>query len=411
MPPKKIIIIGGGAAGLMAAGQAATGGANVYLFEKKNDCGKKLRITGKGRCNLSNNCTVKEFITQFGKNGKFLYQSFAKFFNQDLIKFFNDLGVETAVERGGRIFPASEKAEDITEALIKWAKNKNVKFRNLTPVSKILIKNNSAIGVQVENKNYYADAVILCTGGLSYPATGSTGDGYEILESLGHTIKKTRPALVPLITEGNTAKNLQGLALKNVNLKLMIDGKTKKKIFGEMLFTHYGLSGPIVLTISKEAVDALDEKHEVKIIIDLKPALSNEQLENRLLRDFKEHSNQKFKSVLKNLLPAKLIPVCVYQTKIDPDKIINQIKSRERRALLFWLKNFQFEISGHRTFKEAIITAGGVNLKEINPKTMESKLIKNLFIAGELLDLDGNTGGYNLQAAFSTGWLAGKSSI
>ncbi|RKX17250.1 MAG: hypothetical protein DRP35_11240 [Candidatus Zixiibacteriota bacterium] len=275
----------------------------------------------------------------------------------------------------------------------------------------MLIKDNSVIGVQIENKKFYSDAVIICTGGMSYPATGSTGDGYKLLESIGHRIEKTRPALVPLITKGDTAKNLQGLSLKNVNLKLIINSKLKREIFGEMLFTHYGLSGPIVLTISKDAVDALDKKYNVKITIDLKPALSNEQLGNRLLREFKQHGNQQYKSILKNLLPAKLIPVCVYQTSIDADKKVNQIKSAERKIILSWLKNFQFEVLGHRTYKEAIITAGGVSLKEINPKTMESKLINNLFIAGELLDLDGNTGGYNLQSAFSTGWLAGNASI
>ncbi len=393
----------------MAAGQAAIHGASVTILEKKSRCGRKLRITGKGRCNLSNDSSLPEFINQFGRNGKFLHQAFSKFFNQDLVKFFEKQGVPTNIERGQRIFPKSELAEDVVDALIKWVLKKNVKIIPNSQCTSLLVEDNIIKGVKTKDRSYPADKVILCAGGASYPATGSTGDGYKILQNFGHKIVPIRPALVPIETSGDTAQRLQGLSLKNVSLKLLIDNKKKNEIFGEMLFTHFGLSGPIILTISRQIVDALSENKTVTLSFDLKSALDNKKLENRLLNEFKENNRQQFKSILKNLLPNKLIQICIDQTKIAGDKIAHQITSEERKRLRLWFKDFRFEVTGFRSFNEAIITAGGVNLKEINPRTMESKIIKNLFIAGEILDLDGNTGGYNLQAAFSTGYLAGIS--
>ena len=408
MAKKKIIIIGGGAAGLMAAGLAADNGADVTILEKKERPGRKVLISGKGRCNITNIAEIKDFIARFGPNGKFLRQAFARFFTDELIELLNELGVATVVERGGRVFPVSNEAKEIVDALTRWAKAKGARIITNTPVKNIIIENDRAIGVETET-TYPADAVIIATGGKSYPATGSTGDGYQFAKSAGHTIIPPRPALVPLETSGNTAQRLQGLSLKNVSARLFVDGKKQADQFGEMLFTHFGLSGPIILTLSGLAVDALLEHRPIMLSIDLKPALDEKKLDNRLLRDFAEHSNQQFQNVLKGLLPERLIEVCIDQIGIASDKQAHQITATERKRLRMWLKDFRFEITGHRGFKEAIITAGGVSLKEINPRSMESKLVSGLYFAGEVLDLSGDTGGFNLQAAFSTGWLAGLS--
>jgi len=417
MKKHKVIIIGGGASGLIAAGQAVKSGADVLVLEKMPRPGRKLRITGKGRCNLTNEKPLPEFISHFGRNGKFLIPAFSSFFTSELLAFFKSIGVLTVTERGDRVFPASDKADDVVEALLRWVYNLRVTIKNNSWVKRLIVKDSRVIGVRVTReksssyRDYKADAVIITTGGASYPATGSSGDGYKLAETIGHTIVPIRPALVPLKTSGDIAPRLQGLSLRNVNARLYIDGKKKAEEFGEMIFTHFGLSGPIILTLSKHAVDALRLKKRVAISIDLKPALDNARLEVRLLRDIQEHGNKKFSSMLKGLLPQKLIPVCVDTTRVLSGTPANQLTSAERKRLKAWLKDFRLEISGYRPFTEAIITAGGVSTREVNPQTMESKIVKGLYLAGELLDIDADTGGYNLQAAFSTGWLAGRSAV
>jgi len=406
---RKVIVVGGGAAGLLAAGQAAKAGAETLLLEKKDTPGRKLRITGKGRCNLTNIAPVEEFIAHFGKNGRFLRQAFARFFSSELIDFFNNLGVKTNTESGGRVFPENNDAIAVTEALIKWTYDSGVKILRNVPVEKLQVKNERIVGVVAGGKEYKASRVILAAGGASYPGTGSSGDGYLLAESVGHTVIPIRPALVPLVTSGGTAKRLQGLSLRNVKVTVRFDGKKKAEAFGEMLFTHYGLSGPIILTLSRLVVDALRENQKVTAHIDLKPALDDKKLDERLVRDFKTFGKRKFNTVLKELLPQKLIPVCIDLTGIPPEKEAHHITAGERKWLRLWLKDFVFEVKSHRSFAEAIVTAGGVSVKEIDPRTMASRIVKGLYLAGEVIDIDGDTGGYNLQAAFSTGWLAGRS--
>ena len=421
---KRFIFIGGGAAGLMAAGQAAMAGAEVILFEKMNQLCRKLRISGKGRCNITNNAPIADFIEEFNPNGFFLRQAFSRFFSDDLILFFEQYGVPTIVERGGRVFPVSGKANDVTNALTRFIKKAGVKIYLNSPVKELIIKNKKAVGVKVnvsksstkksslidreKTLDYFSDAIVLTTGGKSYPSTGSTGDGYLLAKSAGHTIVPTRPALVPLITSGNTASRLNGLTLRNVRIKLLVNNKKKNEAFGEMTFTDFGISGPIVLTLSRFCVDELNQKQKIVLSIDLKPALDEQKLDRRLIRDLEQNGKQQIRKIVKNLLPQQLIPVCLDEIKIPPNKLGFQITAIERKRLKNWLKHFRFDITGYRSFSEAIITAGGVSTKEINPRTMESRLVKNLYFAGEILDVDGNTGGYNLQAAFSTGWLAGR---
>jgi predicted Rossmann fold flavoprotein len=412
---KKVVIIGAGASGLLAAGAAAIAGANVMLLEKMHRPGRKLRITGKGRCNLTNIASLNDFITHFGKNGRFLRPSFNSFFSNDLIKLLSGQGVKTITERGGRVFPASEQAADVVDALAGWIKSNGVKTITEVKVKRLLIESNRITGIEIIRKNKVepefteADSVIIATGGKSYPATGSTGGGYRLAESAGHTIVPVRPALVPLTTKSDIPKYLEGLDLKNVNVSLFIDSRKKAEEFKEVMFTDFGLSGPAVLSLSKLAVDALHEKRQVEISIDLKPALDYKKLDDRLLRDIKAHGNQKYKALLKGLLPRKLIRVFVELTEIPEDLLLHQLTADQRKVLRNLLKDFRFEITGHRDFNEAIITAGGVDLKGINPNTMESRLVKGLYFAGEVMDFDADTGGFNLQAAFSTGYLAGKS--
>ena len=406
-----VIVIGGGAAGLIAAGEASLSGAKVLLLEKKSALGRKLRITGKGRCNLTNTAPLREFIQKFGKNGRFLYQAFDQFFSDDLVLFLGSLGLNIKKERGGRIFPEGEDAVAVTKALIGWVKKSGTTIKTNTTVTKILVNNNKVTGLYTKDASYVADKIIICTGGKSYPATGSTGDGYKFAKALGHTIIPPRPALVPIITEGMTAKHLQGLSLKNVNVSVIVDNTKRAEAFGEMLFTHYGLSGPIILTLSRVIVDAFRDKKNVEISIDLKPALDDEKIESRLLRSIKEGSNKNISSLLKDLLPGKLVNECASLLKLHQDKKCHQISTEERKRLRLWLKDFRFKVSGHRAYEEAIVTAGGVNLKEVNPRTMESKIVGGLYLAGEVLDIDGETGGFNLQAAFSTGYLAGHSVV
>ena len=410
MSQKSIIVVGGGAAGLMAAGQAAGAGARVLLLEKNSAPGRKILLTGKRRCNLTNTAPVKEFLAHFNPQGRFLTQVFYQFFHPELRAFFEGLSVPTIVQRGGRVFPASERAEDVVDALVRWIKTKGVELKTKTPVTSLIVKEGRIAGVSTSGRDYYADAVIVTTGGAAYPGTGSTGDGYKLAQSAGHTIIPIHPALVPLITKGDTAPRLQGLSLRNVQVNLWVNEKKQGDIFGEMLFTHFGISGPIILTMSRQIVAAIRYGNKVEISIDLKPALDPSILESRLLRDIQEIGQSQFKTLLKSLLPQKLIPVCIEKTGIPADKRNNQITSEERNRLLLWLKDFRLEVTGDRSFRDAIITAGGVKTSEVNPRTMESKLVKGLYFAGEVLDVDGDTGGYNLQAAFSTGWAAGRAS-
>jgi len=417
MTGSQVIVIGAGAAGLMAAGQAAEMGARTLLLEKMDRPGRKLRIAGKGRCNLTNVAPLSEFISHFGPNGRFLRQAFARFCNSELAAFFEELGVRTVTERGGRVFPASSQAQDVVDALVRWVGQRGVTLRTRSPVERLLVEKERVIGVQVSRNRvfpkkpgfYRADAVIVATGGASYPATGSTGDGYRLAESVGHTIVPIRPALVPLETAGDVAPRLQGLSLRNVTVRVWVNGKKQAEAFGEMLFTHFGLSGPVILSLSRQVVDALRLGQTVILSIDLKPALDEGKLDARLLRDLDAHGKQQFRTLLKGLLPSKLISVCTDLMDIPPDKMAHQITSEERERLRTWLKDFRLEVTGHRPFTEAIITAGGVDTREVDPRTMASRLVEGLYFAGEVLDVDADTGGYNLQAAFSTGWVAGRS--
>ncbi len=405
----KVIVVGGGAAGLIAAGQAASAGVKTLLLEKMDQPGRKILISGKFRCNLTNTAQIQDFIDHFATNGPFLRQAFHYFFSDDLIDFFNHLGVPTIIERGGRVFPKSGSSYEIVNALIMWCKKNSVEIKNFSPVNEIIIKNKQVVGVKTSNTIFHTNKIIIATGGASYPGTGSTGDGYRLVEKIGHSIIPIRPALVPLKTASDTASRLSGLTLKNVKVKVWSNDRQMIQEFGEMEFTYYGVAGPIILTISRMVVDALEKEYQVEISIDLKPALTHKKLETRLLRDFDDNGKIQFQPYLKNLLPIKLIPICLELTHIPPNKLCNQITSDERKRLLFWLKDFRLKIIGHRGFKHAIITAGGINTGEINPRTMESRLIRGLYLAGEIIDVDADTGGYNLQAAFSTGWLAGIS--
>lgn len=410
MTGKKIIVIGGGASGLMAAGQAAELGAEVLLLEKMRRPACKLSITGKGRCNLTNIAPVPDFISHFGPGGRFLRQAFSRFFSSDLIAFFEDLNIRTITERGGRVFPENRDARDVADRLSQWTKDAGVKLITDNPVNALIIENNKASGVRsIKNRSYGADAVIIATGGASYPGTGSTGDGYKLAESAGHHIIPIRPALVPVDSDNPYIGQMEGLSLRNINVTLYIDVKKKADAFGEMEFTRTGLSGPVILTLSRQIVDALQQKKTVRISIDLKPALDIKKLDARLLRDLGKGGKKSFGTLLAGLLPKKLIPVCCGTLGIPEEKALNQITSGERKKIRTWLKSFDINITGHRSFSESIITAGGVDTNEINPRTMESLLMKNLYFAGEVLDIDADTGGYNLQAAFSTGWLAGRS--
>jgi len=395
---------------MMASGQAAGMGADTLLFEKMQRPGRKLGITGKGRCNLTNVASLPEFISHFGSSGTFLRQAFHRFSNDELVVFFEDLGVPTVVERGGRVFPASGQARDVVDALTGWMRKQGVEVRRKMSVDGLLIEEQKVCGVRdFRGETYPADAVIIATGGVSYPVTGSTGDGYRLARLAGHSIVPVRPALIPLETGGDVAQRLQGLSMRNVNVRVLVDGRKENEAFGEMLFTHFGLSGPIILSLSGKVTDALDMGRRVTISIDLKPALDEHKLDERLLRDLDAHGKRKFQTLLEGLLPGKLIPVCMELTGIPPDRRGHQITTGDRRHLRAWLKDFRLEVTGTRPISEAVITAGGINTEEINPRTLASRLVGGLYFAGEVMDIDARTGGYNLQAAFSTGWLAGRS--
>ena len=430
----KVVVIGGGPAGIMSAISAKNSGNDVILIEKMNSLGKKLLITGKGRCNITSSLNINEFIQNIPGNGRFLYSAFQNFTNEDIINLLKKHNVNVKEERGNRIFPVSDKSKDVLDAFYEELKNLNVKIYTNSTVNQIIVKDGSVTGVEYTfNNNKYtinADKVILATGGKSYPTTGSTGDGYEMAKKLGHTITEIKPSLIPIVANENSAiekinlgsyknskelcKSLQGLSLKNV--KIQFEDIEKNKViyddFGEMLFTHFGISGPTILSSSAHIIrykniNELLKQGKIILKIDLKPALSNEKLDARILRDFEKEKNKLFRNSLDELLPQKLIDPVIHLSGINPNKKVNEISKKERMQLLKILKEFCITISGFRPVEEAIITAGGINIKEINPKTMESKLINNLYFAGEIIDVDAYTGGFNLQIAYSTGVTAG----
>ncbi len=400
-----VVIIGGGPAGMMAAAIAAARGKTAVILEKNDTLGKKLLITGKGRCNITNNCDISEFIANTPVNGNFLYSAFYTFTNNDLINLLAKAGLETKVERGGRIFPCSDKASDVLAALIRILKHYGVKVIRATATDIVDTPEGKAVIVD-GGKKISCSSVIIATGGKSYPRTGSTGDGYRFAKKLGHTVTELKASLVPLNVASPYISKLMGLSLRNTAVKVYMDGKEIYNDFGEMLFTHYGVSGPVILSASSHMRDFA--KHTYEISLDLKPALDNETLDKRILRDFEKSKNKIFLNSLGELLPKKMIPVVIDMTKINPQKKVNEITREERRRIVEILKDMRFKVNSLRPIEGAIITSGGVSTKEINPKTMESKLSDGIYFAGEVIDVDAYTGGFNLQIAFSTGYLAGK---
>ncbi len=422
----RVIVIGAGPAGMLAAGRAAEEGANVLLLEKNSRPGRKILVTGKGRCNLTNACDADEYIANMAGNGSFLFSAFHAFPSSEVIRFFNDLGLPTKVERGNRVFPVSDRAMDVVDTLQRYLRGNGVEIRYNTAVDGILVENGRAAAVTATTgERFHGDSIVLTTGGASYPGTGSTGDGYRMAQALGHTVIPPKPSLIPLEVEEPWVSQLQGLSLRNVRATAWTEARSgEKKLgeeFGEMLFTHYGVSGPIILTLSRPIGAALEKKGKdqnraqsrsqpgkVSLSINLKPALSEEQLNLRLQRDLQKFSRKQFCNSLDELLPQKMIPVFVDLSGIPPEKPAHQITRGERQRLLELLVDFRVTVTGTRPLREAIVTAGGVSVKEIDPRTMESRLVPGLFFAGEMIDVDGNTGGFNLQTAFCTGNLAGK---
>lgn len=408
---KTVVVIGAGPAGIMAASKASSNGNKVILIEKNIRIGKKLSICGKGRCNITNDTDINGLMANIPGNSRFLYSALNKFSNYDIISFFEQRGLKTKVERGGRVFPVSDKASDVVCVLEKYLRQRQVNIMYNSVVKKINTLGGKVISVELSNGDILeCDSVIIATGGKSYRATGSTGDGYRFAQDLGHTIVPIKPSLVPLVTKEGWVQKLQGLSLKNVGI-VMKDRKNKEvyKDFGEMLFTHYGVSGPIILSASRHILK-YDYK-DIKLIIDLKPGLDVDKLDKRLQRDFLKYRNKRFKNALDDILPQKLIPVIIELSGISEDTVVNSITKKERKTLVNLLKGLQVEIIAARPINEAIVTAGGVSTKEINPKDMQSKLIKGLYFAGEVIDVDGYTGGFNLTIAFSTGYLAGISQL
>lgn len=402
-----VIVVGGGAAGMMAAVFAARNGQNVQLLEKNEKLGKKLFITGKGRCNITNAADIEDLFTAVTSNPKFLYSGFYSFTNQQVIDFFEELGVKTKIERGERVFPVSDHSSDVIAAFLRELKSLGVSVSLHTEVRELLCEQDTVCGVLLTNgKKMKADAVIVATGGISYPSTGSTGDGYRFAKETGHRVTELLPSLVPMEVRQWYAKELQGLSLRNIEIRIT-DGKKKLyEEFGEMLFTHYGVTGPVILSASSVVGKTLRKK-ELTLHIDLKPALSEEQLDKRILREFDANHNKQYKNSIDSLFPAKLKPVMIELSEIEPEKKVNEITKEERQRLVHLIKDFTMTLTGLRSYNEAIITKGGVSVKEIDPGTMESKKMKGLYFAGEVLDLDAVTGGYNLQIAWSTGYLAG----
>lgn len=403
-----VIVIGGGAAGMMSAAASASRGLKTLLLEKNDRLGRKILISGKGRCNITNSTDIEGLIENTPGNGTFLYSAFYTFSNEDLISLLNSLGLETKVERGGRIFPVSDNAKDVVDVLAKHVRKSGAEIRYNAEIKSLIIEEGKVKGVHLNDGTTISSSkVIVCTGGKSYPGTGSTGDGYEMAKQAGHKIIDLKPSLVALVTKEDYIKELQGLSLRNI--EITVKDKKGRKIysdFGELLFTHFGVSGPVILSASRHVLP-YDYK-DVKIYIDLKPALDESKLDARIQRDFEEYSRKQFKNALDDLLPQKLIPVIINLSEIPPEKFVNQITKAERQKLVTILKNFETTVIGARSIKEAIVTAGGVDTREINPSTMESKLVEGLFFAGEVIDVDAYTGGFNLTIAFSTGFLAGQ---
>ena len=412
----KVIVIGGGPAGIISAISSARNGDNVILIEKNNSLGKKLLITGKGRCNITSSIDISDFIKNVPGNGKFLYSAFQNFTNIDIIKLIEENGIKVKEERGNRIFPVTDNAKDVLMCFEKeLRKYKNIEIRLNTKVKEILEENKEVMGILLESgEKLLASKVIIATGGKSYPLTGSTGDGYKMASKLGHTVEKIQGSLVPLTADKILCQSMQGLSLRNVKIQIKDLEKNKKiyEDFGEMLFTHFGISGPTILSSSAhllryKEIDRLLKENKIKLIIDLKPALSEEELDKRIRRDFEEFINKEFKNSLEKLLPKKMIESVINLSGINPIKKVNEITKEERKNLVNLIKNFEVSIDGFRPVEEAIVTAGGISVKEINPKTMESKLVKGLYFAGEVIDVDAYTGGFNLQIAYSTGYTAG----
>ena len=412
----KVIVIGGGPAGIISAISSARNGDNVILIEKNNSLGKKLLITGKGRCNITSSIDISDFIKNVPGNGKFLYSAFQNFTNIDIIKLIEENGIKVKEERGNRIFPVTDNAKDVLMCFEKeLRKYKNIEIRLNTKVKEILGENKEVRGILLESgEKLLTSKVIIATGGKSYPLTGSTGDGYKMASKLGHTVEKIRGSLVPLTADKILCQSMQGLSLRNVKIQIKDLEKNKKiyEDFGEMLFTHFGISGPTILSSSAhllryKEIDRLLKENKIKLIIDLKPALSEEELDKRIRRDFEEFINKEFKNSLEKLLPKKIIESVINLSGINPIKKVNEITKEERKNLVNLIKNFEVSIDGFRPVEEAIVTAGGISVKEINPKTMESKLVKGLYFAGEVIDVDAYTGGFNLQIAYSTGYTAG----
>lgn len=406
---KRVVIIGGGASGMMAAVKAADNGHRVILLEKNERLGKKIFITGKGRCNVTTNKDIEDIIKNIPGNGNFLYSALYTFSNLDLMNMIEGKGIKLKVERGDRVFPESDKSSDIIRCFERYLEENNVDVRLNTRASRIITKNDMVLGVELYNGDFIeCESAIIATGGKSYPLTGSTGDGYILAEKVGHKITELKPSLIPLVAKEEWVKDLMGLSLKNVKLSVNYKNRQLYEEFGEMLFTHFGISGPIVLSASRYAADYLPKP--VEAIIDLKPALDFNELDKRILRDFEKVKNKHFKNSLDELLPQKMIPIIIKLSSIDPNMPVNSITKQDRHKLVEVIKNLKLTIIGTRPIEEAIVTRGGVSIKEINPSTMESKLIKGLFIVGELLDVDALTGGFNLQIAFSTGYCAGINS-
>jgi len=403
-----VIVIGAGASGLIAAGICAQQGHKVLILEKKTRPAIKLSITGKGRCNITNSADIREFVEKFGNNGKFLYSAFSNFFNIDTINFFEKLGVQCRLERGGRYFPLSNDAHSVVNALIKFVKDNNVKIITNSTVTKFICENKKIKSVILKDgTQYFANKFILATGGKSYPLTGSTGDGYDLAKSLGHTIIKPQPALVPVVSNDEYLKLLNKLKLKNIEISVLADNKVITKLFGELEFTIFGLTGPLILTISSKIFSLLEEKKSVEIYVNLKPALDDKQLDDRLVKELNNFGNMPVRSMLKTLLPMQMIDVFMKKNNIKRTEICSSINKEKRKKFFDGFRKMKFRIISTRPIDEAIITKGGISLKEVEQKTMKSKLIDNLYFCGEILDIDGPTGGFNLQAAFSTGYLAG----
>ena len=411
-----VIVVGAGPAGIIAAGRASHLGARVLMVEKMRQPGRKLLITGKGRCNITHDAPPSVYFKNIFPNGRFLKHAFGAFFTSDIVEIMHRGGVETTTERGNRVFPVSNLSADVLRALTVWMGNRNIDILYSTRVTGLITEAGRVCGIRTtddsnNSHDFFSKGVIICTGGKSYPATGSTGDGYELARQVGHTISEVRPALVPLVTGGGIAGKLQGLGLKNVKAVVWTDGRKEAEEFGELMFAHYGLTGPIILTLSRQVVGSLASGKRVEIGIDLKPALDEKKLDTRLLRDLDAHGRKQVENIFRLWLPSKLISVFLEILDIDGKKLCHQLTAGDRRKILLLMKDLRFRITGHPGYREAIITAGGVPTLEINSRTMESKLARDLYFAGEVIDLDGNTGGFNLQIAFSTGFLAAQACV